>query len=121
MDRIDLNTAPVELLTQLPGISKNIAYKIVRHRERHGWFTTWRELLEVPDFPNDRLQEIRARAFLSCPEDRPGQTQTECVPPHHLKAEKIEHVREGPKAYTKELRAGRRPSKLHTEPKRSTG
>jgi hypothetical protein len=118
MDRIDLNTAPVQLLTQLPGVSKDIAYNIVRHRERHGWFTAWEELTAVPQFPTDRLQEIQERAFLSCPENRPGQTQTECLPPRHLSEEKLKHKPSGTEGYTKHLRAGRRSSRLHQAPDR---
>jgi Helix-hairpin-helix motif len=103
--RIDLNTAPVKEMTQLPGISKNLAYRIAEHRLRRGWFTAWEELLAVNGFPEDRLDEISKRAILSCPEDRPGQTQTECTPPRHLNADKIKS--RGVRGYTRKLRSTR--------------
>lgn len=103
-DRIDLNTASVKEMTQLPGISKNLAYQIAEHRTRHGWFTAWEELLGVKGFPSGRLGEIRERGRLSCPEDRPGQTQTECTPPRHLNADKI---KPSGTPYTRRLRATR--------------
>jgi type II secretory pathway component PulK len=110
-ERIDLNTAPVKHLTQLPGVSKDIAYRIAQHRARHGWFTAWQELLGVKGFPAERLDEIKARAVLSCPEDRPGQTQTECVPPRHLKAEKI--AKKTDRGYTRKLRSTRGKDRSH--------
>lgn len=102
-DRVDLNTAPVKQMTQLPGISKDLAYRIAEHRTQHGWFTTWEELLAVKGFPAKRLEEIRKRSFLSCPEDRPGQTQTECTPPRHVKEEKIQQHQD--RGYTRKLRS----------------
>jgi hypothetical protein len=110
-DRIDLNTAPAKEMTQLPGISKNLAYQIAEHRAQHGWFTAWEELLAVKGFPSKRLDEIKERAFLSCPEDRPGQTQTECTPPRHLKAEKIK--KHGDRGYTRKLRSTRGKDRSH--------
>src|SRR6185312_7720196 len=38
-DIINLNTASAKELTQLPGVAKNVAYNIVSHRNRHGYFT----------------------------------------------------------------------------------
>jgi hypothetical protein len=81
MMKIDLNSAGAGELSQLPGISKNIAYRIVNHRKRHGWFTSWDELVEAKEFPSDRLDEIKLRAKLSCP-DEPGA----CAPPRRVKA-----------------------------------
>jgi hypothetical protein len=112
-DRIDLNTADPKEMTQLPGISTTIAKSIANQRQRHGWFTAWEELLAVKNFPADKLEQIRQRAMLSCPEDRPGQTQTECTPPRHLNVEKIAE-QNGVRGYTRKLRASRRTEKLHT-------
>jgi competence ComEA-like helix-hairpin-helix protein len=109
-DRIDLNTASAKEMTRLPGIAKNLAYKIAEHRSRHGWFTAWEELLRVKGFPSERLDEIKQRAILSCPEDRPGQTQTECTPPRHLNAEKIKPRTGG---YTRKLRTTRGKDRSH--------
>ena len=75
--KIDLNTADAHHLTELPGISKTIAYHIVNHRQRHGYLSSWEELREIKDFPVEKLKEIKERAELVCPE--PG-----CAPPRHL-------------------------------------
>jgi len=61
-DVININTASTKELTQLPGIAKNVAYNIVNHRKRHGYFTDWKELLEVKDFPERALDRRRPRA-----------------------------------------------------------
>jgi competence ComEA-like helix-hairpin-helix protein len=109
-DRIDLNTAPAKQMTQLPGVAKNLAYSIAEYRKQHGWFTAWEELLRVKGFPEERLEEIKQRAILSCPEDRPGQSQTECTPPRHLNREKIKPRSGG---YTRKLRATRGKDRSH--------
>jgi hypothetical protein len=104
--KIDLNSAGVGELTQLPGISKDVAYRIMNHRKRHGWFTTWDELVEVKEFPSDRLDEIKSRAKLSCP-DEPGS----CAPPRHI-PKHVEEVKKKPAAYTRTLRSTRRSDRL---------
>jgi len=102
---IDLNTAPVTELTQLPGISKDIAYRIVNHRKRHGFFTAWAELLEVKTFPADRLEEIKSRATLSCPDDPDG-----CAPPRHM-AKHLGRAKKRSDALTRAVRSTRRPDR----------
>ena len=106
-NRLNINTASPRELTQLPGIAKNVAYRIVNHRERHGWFTSWGELLEIKEFPSDRLQEIKSRATLACPED-----QENCVPPRHMGSKHLEEVKKKPAGYTRAIRSTRRPDKV---------
>jgi competence ComEA-like helix-hairpin-helix protein len=60
--KISINTASTKELTQLPGIAKNLAYRIVNHRNRHGFFTHWEELIEVKEFPAEALDRIKQRA-----------------------------------------------------------
>lgn len=108
-DRIDLNTADEQMLTQLPGVNATVARAIVNHRQRHGWFTAWDELRAVKLFPVERFDEIKNRAVLSCPEDRPGQTQSACTPPRHLNPEKMSGGNEG--GYRRKLRSSRRTEK----------
>jgi hypothetical protein len=103
MDKIDLNTAPANTLTQLPGIGIDLAYGIVNHRERHGWFTAWEELLAIKNFPEAKLDAIKERAVLSCPDDRLGQDQTNCTPPRHLNREKIIQQQNSPKGNNKDF------------------
>ncbi len=63
-DIVNLNTSNAKQLTQLPGVAKNVAYNIVNHRKRHGYFTHWEELLEVKEFPAEALDELKKRATL---------------------------------------------------------
>ena len=66
--KTDLNTATAKHLTELPGIPINIARRIVAYRKRHGGVIhTWEELLNVNGFPEQRLDEIKARAVLGLP------------------------------------------------------
>lgn len=66
--KIDLNTATAKHLTGLPGISINVAKRIIAYRKRHGGIIhDWDELLNVNGFPGERLEEIKARASLELP------------------------------------------------------
>lgn len=96
-DRIDLNTASVAELTQLPGVAKNVAYNIVNHRERHGLFTAWEELERVKEFPSERVEEIKARAELRCP------PQEVCAEPRKVKRVQ-QQTKKPTRGYTKDRR-----------------
>src|SRR5256885_13238286 len=98
---ININTATAKELTQLPGIAKNLAYRVVNHRNRHGYFTHWEELLEVKQFPARALDRIKQRANISPP---PGILQEE-VGPRRIKSGQIDRVTKKPKGYTKAIRA----------------
>ncbi len=65
-NRIDLNNAGVSLLTQLPGVAKNVAYAIVNYRTLHGGFADWDDLAKITAWPKGKkqLQALKARAFL---------------------------------------------------------
>ena len=68
MNKVDLNTASSKNLTGLPGITADVARRVVAYRKRHGGMIhDWQELLNVNGFPGKRLDEIRARAVLSLP------------------------------------------------------
>ncbi len=45
--RININTAPVELLTELPGIGDALAARIVEYRETNGPFAAVDEIMAV--------------------------------------------------------------------------
>jgi hypothetical protein len=109
-EKIDINSAPVRILTQLPGVAKNVAYNIVNHRTRHGFFVAFEELAEVKDFPIEQLDQIRERAVLIQPaENRPNET----VPvPRRLMNEHIPDVSKQNKGYTKAMRSTRRKDRL---------
>ena len=103
--KVDINSASVAELTQLPGIAKNIAYRIVNHRHKHGLFTAWEELLEVKDFPAEKLALIQERASLICNDEG-------CGPPRHSTSH-LEHERKKSASFNKTLRATHSPAKLH--------
>jgi competence ComEA-like helix-hairpin-helix protein len=105
---MNINTATVKELTQLPGIAKNLAYRIVNHRNRHGYFTHWEELLEVKEFPADALEQIKQRANIS----PPAGILKEEFGPRRIKTGQIERAKKKPKGYTKAIRATRSSDRL---------
>jgi competence ComEA-like helix-hairpin-helix protein len=104
---LNLNTATPKELTQLPGVAKNVAYRIVNHRKRHGLFTHWEELLEVKDFPPEALDRIKQRATLAAPPDMGEDLLARRIKQSHLEA-----VRKKPKGYTKAIRSTRSKDRL---------
>jgi competence ComEA-like helix-hairpin-helix protein len=105
---VNINTANVKELTQLPGIAKNLAYRIVNHRNRHGYFTHWEELLQVKEFPESTLEELRKRANIDPPE---GILKEE-FGPRRLKSSHIEKMAKKPRGYTKAIRSTRTTDRL---------
>ena len=107
-DIINVNTATAKELTQLPGVSKNVAYNIVNHRKRHGYFTHWEKLLEVKDFRADALDELKLRATLLPIEG----VRPEEFGPRRIKPGHTERAAKKPKGYTKAIRSTRSPDRL---------
>jgi len=107
-DIINLNTASAKELTQLPGVAKNVAYNIVSHRKRHGYFTHWEELLEVKEFPAEALDRLKERATLLPIEG----VRPEEFGPRRIKAEHLVPEAKKPRGYTKAIRATRTPDRL---------
>ena len=56
---VDLNTAEVPELAQLPGLGPTTAARIVEHRRLHGPFTSIDELLDVPGIGAVTLAGLR--------------------------------------------------------------
>jgi len=56
---VNLNTAGVELIEQLPGIGPTTAQKIVDYREENGPFTRVEDLLKIPGIGPSTLEDIR--------------------------------------------------------------
>ena len=82
---IDLNTADVAELEELPGVGPAIAQRIVEHREKNGPFTSVDGLLDVSGIGPATLEEIRGGAsvcpaptFACCPA-RPGWGPSRCA------------------------------------------
>jgi competence ComEA-like helix-hairpin-helix protein len=105
---INLNTASAKELTQLPGVAKNVAYNIVSHRKRHGYFTHWEELLEVKEFPPAALDRLKERATL-LPIDG---VRPEEFGPRRIKAEHLQREAKKPRGYTKAIRSTRNPDRM---------
>ncbi len=58
-EKININTASVELLDTLPGIGQTVAAKIVEYREQNGPFTRVEDLLKIPGIGPSTLEGIR--------------------------------------------------------------
>jgi competence protein ComEA len=56
---IDLNTAAVEDLVIIPGISRRLAERIVAFRESHGPFKTWDALRRVKGIGPKKVESLR--------------------------------------------------------------
>lgn len=55
---LDLNTAPAETLTALPGIGEELAGRIVRYREEHGPFEAVEDLTKVSGIGPGKLAAL---------------------------------------------------------------
>jgi competence protein ComEA len=58
-ERLDLNTASVEELTALVGVSEMIAESIIDFRDANGGFHSIEDLLEVEGFHHGWYERIR--------------------------------------------------------------
>ena len=70
---VELNTASAPLLARVAGIGPTLALKIVKHREKHGAFTSRKELLDVSGLGPRTFQQaarflrVRGGNILSMP------------------------------------------------------
>lgn len=58
VEKINVNKAGANELSQLVYISKSLAYNIVRYRERNGSFKSKQDLIHVDGFPTEKLDRI---------------------------------------------------------------
>lgn len=58
VEKINVNKAGANELSQLVYISKSLAYNIVRYRERNGSFKSIQDLIHVDGFPTEKLDRI---------------------------------------------------------------
>ena len=56
---VNINTATLAKLKELPGIGKALAGRIIRHREKHGRFRKVEELLVIRGISRRRFEELR--------------------------------------------------------------
>lgn len=61
---VDLNTASVDRLTDLPGVGPVLANRILAYRETHGPFEVLEDLLDVPGIGEGRLADLRDQAVV---------------------------------------------------------
>ncbi len=59
VDHVDVNTATVDQLDELPGIGPSTAQAIVAHRDQHGPFGSVDELIEVRGIGPAKLEQLR--------------------------------------------------------------
>lgn len=71
---VNLNTASVELLDQLPGIGPSKAREIVSYRQKYGAFDTIEEILDVPGIGPGIFEDIRDLIAVSSPTNEEGRT-----------------------------------------------
>lgn len=55
---VDINTAGIEALTQLPGIGETLAQRIISYRDQHGPFERPEELMNVDGIGSGKLEAI---------------------------------------------------------------
>ncbi len=65
---IDLNTASVEEIEELPGIDSVLAYRIVKLRQSLGQFSKWEQLYMVDGMTPQLLETIKKFAYIEKPE-----------------------------------------------------
>jgi len=56
---LDLNSAPVEDLMELPGIGEKLAQRLVEYRRRHGGFRSVEDLRKVQGIGEKRMERLR--------------------------------------------------------------
>ena len=67
---LDLNSATVEQLEQLPGIGPTIAKAIVRFREKSGPLQRVEDLLAVRGISKKKLEKLRPCVVVNAPEKK---------------------------------------------------
>jgi competence protein ComEA len=64
---IDLNSATIEQLEQLPSVGPGVAKAIVNFREKSGPFRRVEDLLAIRGITKQRLEKIRPYVFVGSP------------------------------------------------------
>ncbi|MBC8316719.1 MAG: helix-hairpin-helix domain-containing protein [Desulfobulbaceae bacterium] len=61
---VPINSASRQLLESIPGIGPHLSGQIVAHRQEHGTFTHFQQLLEVPGIGPKKLSLIQKHTTL---------------------------------------------------------
>jgi len=67
--QVNINVAGVESLQKLPGIGPVMAKRIIAHRQKNGYFKSFKDLLEVKGIGPATLEKIRP--FITLTSDIP--------------------------------------------------
>jgi len=59
---VNVNTAPLEVLICLPGLSRELAQALIAHRKSNGYFQNNAQLLKVPGMNREIFKQLSARA-----------------------------------------------------------
>ncbi len=65
--KVNINTASVAQLTELPGVGEKTAARIVEHRQKQGPFKSTQELMNVKGIGEKNLQKLEAYLTLGEP------------------------------------------------------
>lgn len=57
--KVNINSASVEQLTELPGVGAKLAARIVEHRQKQGPFKSTQELMNVKGIGEKNLQKLQ--------------------------------------------------------------
>jgi competence protein ComEA len=64
VEPVNINTATVEELAGVSGISSKLAMKIVKYRDAHGVFSSFEDLLKINGFSAKQLNKLREKLVL---------------------------------------------------------
>jgi hypothetical protein len=87
---LDLNNADRKLLTQLPAVSKDVAYRIVNYRNAHGGFRDWTDVEDALGFTRAEMDTLKQRAFLG-PRPAPVTHERQMISRWRSKADDKQH------------------------------
>jgi len=78
--RLDLNTATMEQLMELPRVGPLVAARIITYREQNGGFRLAEELLDVRGIGPSTYESIRTLVMIAPPDEPPESVSTESAP-----------------------------------------